>query len=323
MDKTLVEKINNSALENKLYEFFKDNNEFWSSYKFNLKYNYWRGKQSKWSLAFDGQCLKYIFGIDSPMFCSKYHAAINGGGHEEKKITTLHSSSLLSLLVFFSVSDDNPIFFNIDGKKVKFTKSEFEVKNEVCENSNNYSNVDVVLYGNDSVLYLESKFSEYLTAQSEEVKRVKYYDDIYERLSEALTASGVRLDDNAKGKRVLCKATNKPVYCEGLKQMISHYLGVVTEIQRDDNFKGKQIFLGEIVFDFGKLLNASDKLDSYKEAYEHLKEGLQNCVEDDIKGKDVKLTIMDMMTYQSVLGLDDNRDFLKNMSEKIKQYYRF
>ncbi len=51
------------------------------------------------------------------MFCSKFVQAISGDGQEANKIMTLHSSSLASLLVFYSVSKNNPIYVMVDGKE--------------------------------------------------------------------------------------------------------------------------------------------------------------------------------------------------------------
>ena len=173
------DRLDKSAKAESLYKFFKDN-AFLTSGNVQLKSNYSRGKESPWSLAFAGHCVKDVFKIDDPMFCSKFVQAISGDGQEANKIMTLHSSSLASLLVFYSVSKDNPIYVMVDGKEEKFTESLFEVKNEVSDGSGNFSNVDVVLRGDNCILYLESKFSEYLGSGPVEVKMVDYYDTIYE-----------------------------------------------------------------------------------------------------------------------------------------------
>ena len=55
-------------------------------------------------------------------------------------------------------------------------------------------NVDVVLRGDECVLYLESKFSEYLGGGPVEVKKVDYYDVIYGRLTDTLKKAGVQLE---------------------------------------------------------------------------------------------------------------------------------
>ena len=313
------DRLDKSAKAESLYKFFKGN-AFLTSGNVQLKSNYSRGKESPWSLAFAGHCVKDVFKIDDPMFCSKFVQAISGDGQEANKIMTLHSSSLASLLVFYSVSKDNPIYVMVDGKEEKFTESLFEVKNEVWEGSGNFSNVDVVLRGDNCILYLESKFSEYLGSGPVEVKMVDYYDTIYERLSDTLKDAGVHLMTK-DGKRFLEREDKAAFYNEGLKQMISHYLGVTTEITAGRlNASGKIIALGEVLFNFeDRVPICAKKYESYKTAYSFLKKGLEGCVKED----DTNLIINDLTTYQCILRSESNHQFLQNLPERIREFYRF
>ena len=313
------DRLDRSAQKKSLYKFFKGN-AFLTSGNVQLKSNYSRGKESPWSLAFAGHCVKDVFKIDDPMFCSKFVQAISGDGQEANKIMTLHSSSLASLLVFYSVSKDNPIYVMVDGKEEKFTESLFEVKNEVSDGSGNFSNVDVVLRGDNCILYLESKFSEYLGSGPVEVKKVDYYNTIYERLSDTLKDAGVHLMTK-DGKRFLEREDKAAFYNEGLKQMISHFLGVTTEITTGRlNASGKKIALGEVLFNFGdKVPICAKKYESYKKAYDILKKGLVGCAKED----DTNLIINDLTTYQCILGSESNHQFLRNLPESIREFYRF
>ncbi|MBQ2550803.1 MAG: hypothetical protein II560_06300 [Bacteroidales bacterium] len=313
------DRLDKSAKAESLYKFFKGN-AFLTSGNVQLKSNYSKGKESPWSLAFAGHCVKDVFKIDDPMFCSKFVQAISGDGQEANKIMTLHSSSLASLLVFYSVSKDNPIYVMVDGKEEKFTESLFEVKNEVWEGSGNFSNVDVVLRGDNCILYLESKFSEYLGSGPVEVKMVDYYDTIYERLSDTLKDAGVHLMTK-DGKRFLEREDKAAFYNEGLKQMISHYLGVTTEITAGRlNASGKIIALGEVLFNFeDRVPICAKKYESYKTAYSFLKKGLEGCVKED----DTNLIINDLTTYQCILRSESNHQFLQNLPERIREFYRF
>ena len=313
------ERLDKSAKAKSLYKFFKGN-VFLTSGNIQLKSNYSKGKESPWSLAFAGHCVKDVFKIDDPVFCSKFVQAISGDGQEANKIMTLHSSSLASLLVFYSVSKDNPIYVMVDGKEEKFTESLFEVKNEVSESSGNYSNVDVVLRGEDCILFLESKFSEYLGSGPVEVKKVDYYDTIYGRLSDVLKDTGVHLVTK-DGKRLLEREDETAFYNEGLKQMISHYLGVTTEITTGRlDASGKKIALGEVLFHFGnKVPKCAKKYDSYETAYAILKKGLEGCAKED----DTNLIINDLTTYQCILGSESNHQFLQNLPESVREFYRF
>lgn len=312
-------RLDESAKSASLYKFFQGN-AFLTSPNVQLKSNYSRGKESPWSLAFAGHCIKDVFKIDNPVFCSKFVEAISGDGQEANKIMTLHSSSLASLLVFYSVSKDNPLYVKVNDREEKFTESHFEVKNEVSAGRGNYSNVDVVLLGENCILYLESKFSEYLGSGPVEVKKVDYYDAIYGELSEALEDAGVQLVPK-DGKRFLERIDKKAFYNEGLKQMISHYLGVTTEMTTGRlNTSGKKIVLGEVLFDFGdKVPISTRKYDSYEKAYEVLKKGLESCAKKDGTG----LVINDLTTYQCILRSESNRHFLRNLPENIREFYRF
>ena len=316
-----VKKIVDASNVNDLYKFFVGN-PFWEQGAFKLKTNYWQGKPSKWSMSFDGHCMKDIFKIQDPTFCTKFAQAISGDGQEAEKITTIHSSSLVSLMVFFGVSEKNPIRFRIGSEVKAFTRCEFEVKNEVDFNSGNYSNIDVALYGDASVLFMESKFSEYLSPSPYEVKSTKYYDVIYDRLKDDLKAAQVAKTSNKKGKPVLARTGKKSIYCEGLKQMVSHYLGVRTEIKKGrGDLEGKKVYLGEILFDFRKKVSSASKmLSSYQDAYTCLVEGLNRCAEEDCEGR---LQILPMITYQDLLRMKENQTYLKKLAPLVTKYYRF
>lgn len=104
---TNSDRLDKSAKVASLYGFFQGNT-FLTSGNVQLKPNYFKGKESPWSLAFAGHSVKDVFKIDDPVFCSKYVQAISGDGQEANKMMTLHSSSLASLLVFYSVSKTIP-----------------------------------------------------------------------------------------------------------------------------------------------------------------------------------------------------------------------
>jgi hypothetical protein len=101
-------------------------------------------------------------------------------------------------------------------------------------------------------------------------------------------------------------------YCEGPKQMISHYLGIKTSVKTDQS----HVVLGEILFDFGKL--SKNKLDSYKDIYKSLRAGLENCAKDD----GINLIINDLITYQQVFQLKENQTFLERLPNNIHTFYK-
>lgn len=100
-----------------------------------LEKTLFRGKHSQKSLSIKsidaGQDLACIFGLDWTVFADKYLQATSGDGQEARRIRTLHSSSLLCLLCFYGVSEERPLNLIVDGRQVRFTSSQFEVKNPV------------------------------------------------------------------------------------------------------------------------------------------------------------------------------------------------
>lgn len=113
-----------------------------------------------------------IFGIaDRDIFEKKFHQACGGDGHEIERIGTLHSSALCALLFFYNVTESNPLIMNVNGRKCRFTYSRFEFQNRVIK-GRRPSNMDITLVGKYAdedtpvILFLESKFSEYIERPS-------------------------------------------------------------------------------------------------------------------------------------------------------------
>lgn len=161
-----------------------------------------------------------VFEIENPdLFRIKFDEAVSGDGDEAKKMTSIKSSSLCALLCFYNISPEGR-HISING--VEYTNSYFEVKNQVF---NNPSNMDVVLTNNKGdILFVECKFSEYLNTSPIDISTA--YEDneisgkIYRKASKII-------HKNEEGKY---EADGS--YAGGLKQIISHYVGLL-------NFKGK------------------------------------------------------------------------------------
>ena len=142
--------------------------------KYKIIKTIFRGSPSDSSFSFDNngdfskenheKVLVDTFGIkNKDLFHEKFNMAISGAGLENRRILTLHSSSLCALLFFYSCSI-NPITIALnDNTTATFSKVFFEWRNKVLTSD---SNIDVVLYSPDSniLLFLESKFSEYITS---------------------------------------------------------------------------------------------------------------------------------------------------------------
>lgn len=346
------EKGDNKTTENKLYTGFFAKSKFDAE----VYQTMWRGDPSTNSFCFINPVVRYknhneqvrrrlieVFKIeDEQTFGEKFNMAISGDGQEVKRISVLHSSSLAALLMFYSVSKKTLRCTLKDGKNYKFSNSYFEVKTKVS--GSHYSNMDVVLTGQCEdgkkvILFLECKFSEYLSTGMCNNISMDAYSEKYKELG--LIKSD--LTDNeaiedllfcvGKGKDgVEClqvKSTGEPHYCDGIKQMISHFIGVsnfATEGQNVFDVKqkgqpfykelpqllldGAQILLGEVLFDFGENVEkAQSKLENYKSVYSKLAEILNKHTD--------KITILpEIHTYKDLL-----KDF--NLDAKVADFYQF
>ena len=266
------------------------------------------------------------------LFRTKYQEAISGDGKEWTRITTLHSSSLLALLFFYNVTDENKLTIN----KYTFNKSYFEVKTHVHDDSE--SNMDVVLRGIDNetgnavVLFLECKFSEYLEGGRYDNISYRAYYEVYKQLGlidNEKKANPIDLlkftkEDNLQ---LIIEPSNpqEPIYCGGIKQMISHYIGVRNysvdrekSLAEHNTFKadsGEKVLLGEILYNFADsgIIFYDKKRLNYKNAYNKLAQ-----IINEQKNPNFEM-LPDIMTYQEVLGCNPNY----SLNETICRFYSF
>ncbi len=231
-----------------------------------------------------------LFGIvEKEVFKVKFHQACGGDGHEIERIGTLHSSALCALLFFYNVTDSNPLIMKVNGRDCRFTYSRFEFQNRVIK-GRRPSNMDITLVGEyvdgskPVILFLESKFSEYMERLSKELKISESYlknqisNNIYKNELHNLGLSTFECDANKFkiSSREIC-------YLEGIKQMISHFIGVnnfingefVTEDKNVTDFRNNaDVFLGAILFDKGigeyEISKGVSCYGHYKAKYERL-----------------------------------------------------
>ena len=166
-----------------------------------------------------------LFGIEDVEFDEAFRVVTGGVGNEFAKINSLTSSSLLSLLVFYPLFNKNTkdsLTLSVNGNLISFTNCFFEIKNKVIRLP---SCVDVVLQSEDkkTLLFLESKFLEYEDTTTEAIYGKGYYSLYSEYLRDYLTDITVASDN--KGRTKLTSKTR--IYIEGLKQSISHLIGLV------------------------------------------------------------------------------------------------
>ena len=313
----------------------------------------WRGKPSENSFCFINPEVKYktrdkevlkklkeVFEIQSNSFDEKFQMAISGDGQEVKRISTLHSSSLAALLLLYSVKNDKTLNCTLNYKKYIFNDCFFEVKTNVT--GSHFSNMDIVLVGKDSddkdvIFFLESKFSEYLNTGICNNISIDAYKQKYDNvgLLNQNAIQGLFFEVNTNENCLQIKSET-PQYCAGIKQMISHYLGVTNFIdkgaealdpkQRQMSIykepfdrlnellkKGAQIILGEVLFAFDDIVDKMDnKGETKRSKYTKIYKELAKILND----KTSKLYILpEVLTYQELL-----KDF--KLDNKVRAFYQ-
>ena len=245
---------------------------------------------------------------DREAFKKAFEMAVRGDGQEGKRITVMHSSSLCALLCFYKVDEHHPIRI----RDIEYDKVFFEVQNEVFDNP---SNIDVVLVSSKgkSILFLESKFSEYLS-HGKCSKISNKYTKEYEDLN--LKDLGYSVDEKGVHLELSRKNGNNNYYVEGIKQMISHYIGVRNFCNNSNKkdtknevtkylCKSYKVELGEILFN-AWLEDAS--FCRYSEAYTALAKRMNE--------KASKFRVIEnVLTYQTVFS-DSSLD------ARVKEYYK-
>lgn len=280
-----------------------------------------------------------LFAIaDKDLFEQKFKQSIGGSGQELKRIATVHSSSLCALLFFYNVSKGNPYTMEIEGEEYIFTDSCFEYQNMVIE-GRNPSNIDVVLVdthkntGRPAVFFVESKFSEYFErlekklAISTEYLKNKYSKPIYR--NSCMNEMGLHVVEKPNDKNFWL-VSDEICYVEGIKQMISHYVGVRNfcdmlkkKDKGDEDIEnavlgGAKILLGEILFTKGigqmPIGNGKKAFDSYQEKYRILAEALNEQIRIDGMSEQVSV-LADILSYSQF----QNSSCIKE--ERIRRFY--
>lgn len=268
-----------------------------------------------------------LFGItDKELFKEKFHQSCGGSGNEITRISTLHSSALCALLFFYNVTDKHTLKLNVNGKECIFIHSRFEFKNPDIKNP---SNMDITLVGRYAdtgrpvILFLESKFSEYMERYSTKLNisdgylSNTYSEDIYRS---KLGDLGITVTEHPDKNEFIIEC-GKPCYLEGIKQMISHFIGVNNFINKGPITydplvsyvrEDADIYLGTILFDKGigdfEITEGVTCYESYKAKYEKLADILN------AQGTPVTV-VKDLFSYT----MFENSDFIKET--KIKRFY--
>ncbi|MBR3565471.1 MAG: hypothetical protein IKN91_03955 [Paludibacteraceae bacterium] len=259
---------------------------------------------------------------NSELFDIKFSQAVEGDGQEWRRITTLHSSSLIALLCFYNIEGKPLTYTMSDGTRCKFTHSYFECQNKI-KNAPRPSNIDIVLTGINEktdkqvILFLESKFSEYLSGG----KKDGISNHVYGRIYNDIKIDGLNFIPNKNEETwTIQSKKGQSHYCEGIKQMISHYLGIMTEI--DDGHFGKvnsandyfeKIYLGEILYQFPEDID-NGKFKNYATIYHGLASHLNGLNDKNNQYRRFSV-IPEIITYQMLFNG-------YKLDECVKDFYK-
>jgi hypothetical protein len=268
-----------------------------------------------------------FLGITSSHFAEHYERQVTGTGNESSKIDSIESSSRLALLCFCSV-EDSPITIDIPNFG-SFCASQcfFEAKNRVITLP---SNIDILLVdkaqGETRLLYLESKYTEYIRDAEKDVQIGKSYFNKYENLMNSLSEVVDHKDSKIKTNEAV-----KHTYQYGLKQMISHFIGVVQgPAAEDKNFveikklwdEADQIYLGTILYKFDEndSTDTTPNDNSYFSCYSKLHKKLAVALNAYAKDKAKRIKVIEKpLTYQDIFSGDN----LKAIPSKVAKFYNF
>lgn len=261
------------------------------------------------------------------------------------------------------------MILTINSNKITFTDVLFEFKNTVMPRGKP-SNVDVVLLGkeydnnNKVILFLESKFFEYYRDVKKEIQISRSYleNDIGNQIYKEEIIKNIFNDEIDKNNvstfeindKDICIKFKKDCYVEGIKQMISHYIGVDNLLKgsfydKKDNYvklqklcdflsdnktydyKNKlknllnedstEIYLGEILFDFYNTYTDNKEefkeyFKNYNNKYENLAEFFKSKDKELNKALNAKIKLLNKPLTYSLFK--DN----KYVSDVIKKYYK-
>lgn len=286
------------------------------------------------------------FGLNSYTDKEAFQIISEGQGSEKDKITSILSSSLLSVHTFHKLfKNEKPEEYYIEiqlpgeSQVRKYSECLFEIRNEVI---NLPSCIDVILIEYnaykevDSILFLESKFTEYLEDINDRKEYGKSYIPLYrkEGLMESLKQGNISVDEKNQDNLIL--TSDSKLYIEGIKQSISHLIGLVKgpkiyeKEPKNQSYpqyyqtKYKNLFEQSKVLFYGSILFQTPTLQfsEYKEIYQKI---IANKGETILKGiyewsgkeiKPIKI-LSNILTYQDIFNTIHNSALLNDNVRKL------
>ncbi len=275
---------------------------------------------------------------DAKTFDEVFQISTGGIGNELKKINSVASSALLPLLVFHPLwvnSINN--HFEIEIRGVKYCRVFFEIRNKVIRRP---SCVDIVLQSKDEkkLLFMESKLTEYIDGVKKELLIGKGYAQVYEKdaVKNALTGAGLNEPKLAQDGILLSNEDN--VYIEGIKQSLSHLIGIVRGPQKlidEDSYpqsyyekymeaynKADELCYATIIYNPDNIGEGLSEYKSYTELFRNVFSNGSDIIKaiKKIWPNDKNVSILqDAITYQEVF---QNRVTYLDSLPLIKEFYR-
>lgn len=284
---------------------------------------------------------RFDVGADYEQFEQAFRIVTNGVGNEMAKINSVISSSLLSLLVFYKLfnneSDEISLHLKLNNRDYIFTQALFEVRNKVIGYP---SCVDVVLKATDgTLLFLESKFTEYIDEIATSKSYGVGYCPLYKQLVDCLNDADLAVETNEKN--LILTSNSGKRYIEGIKQSISHLIGLVQGPQQskdetyEDFYKeylslyrsSPRLIYGTILFDPSHILpEAATAFNDYRNLYENAigNNGVRIVSEIKTQFKSKYNPVIEVLrtpfTYQRMLN--DNLTYKEKIPDRILKFYR-
>jgi len=189
------------------------------------------------------------------------------------------------------------------------------------------SSMDIVLVNESSVVFLESKFTEYIEKCSSS-ERISY-DQYWEDYKHIFGGHAIRLGDMdgkilKDGSDLVIKSLGRTHYLQGIKQMVSHCIGLTggnIAANCDSlrtKIKGKTRYLGEVVFDFQECdskgrsrIKSHERLEDYQKIHADLVKNLKPLAD---RGETV--LFQDLLTYQELISSN-------HVPSAVANLYRF
>ncbi|MDE6485649.1 MAG: hypothetical protein K2L14_09700 [Duncaniella sp.] len=283
---------------------------------------------------------------DRDVFYKAFNIATQGQGDELRKVNSVISSALLSLLTFYPLfgNTDKSKYLTINGER--YYRCFFEVRNRVI-NPSRPSCVDVALISTDDkkILFLESKLSEYADRVGISLELGKSYKSLYEGENglHSLALCDYLNMEVENGTPILKSLDDKEkIYIEGIKQSISHLIGLVRgpqfykqgyypkdyyEEYEDFYKKADVIEYATILFDPAAFEVNTEEFKAYSELYTETiiahKDDILKCIKNWDNGEHYRgkhIEILDkILTYQGLLSDKNNR---RLVAKSVLDYYK-